>query len=903
MRWLDATVLRLRTALRRDRANRDLDAEIAFYLEQEVEKNLARGLGPEEARRQARLAFGSLDAAKDDCRNAWGFQAVENLSRDVRHGLRGLSRAPGFTTMVLVTLGVGIGATTLVFAVAWALWLRPLPYPDAERLVAVEAVREQGPPADVVRHPSFVAWRDEATTLDAVAAFAFSSRDQNLTLRGEPERVVTLMVTAGFFPLLTSEPFAAGRGFVAADEQLGAEAVVVLGHEFWMRRFGGDPSLVGETVNMDGRPRVVVGVAPAGFTFPGRERVDVYIPHSFPPVVSDDGRQVFMVLVHVIGRLAPGQSVESAEAELEVVRRRSAATFYSAPRLSSAASLMTRDALRVRPLHDQLVGDVRGRVWLLSGAIALLLLIACANVANLQVIRTLGRQRELAVRLTMGATRRRVAAQLLTETLVLGGLAAAVALAALGLGMGGMRALIADIALFADTIGLDGATLGFAVAVVVLMCLVSVGAALAWLPRFLHRAAAGLQSGAAVPRRRLQGALLGGQVALTLVLLVSAGLLLTSLTRLTATDTGFDPRYLLTFRAVSHLHEMPQQAAFVDGILERVGALPGVESVAMTDRLPFETTPTSEIGTSLRFIGRDAADEEPPRVLGDTVSPDFVATLGMRLEAGRDLTARDGADAPPVVIVNRAFARRFFPGEPDARILDRPRLEMPVRSFNRGGPPIAREGVSIAGIVADARTVGLADEPAPHVFRPYAQFFWGVPGFLVRTSADPLALAPAIRAELGNLYADVPLFDMTTVEDRVAQSVGSERLNTLVAGAFAALALLLAAVGVYSIAAHVAAQRRYELGVRLALGATARQLVTLVVRQALRPVLVGALLGVGAAFASGRVLDSLLFEIGPADPGSFGAATVLLLGIALLASYAPARRASRADPFVTLKSE
>ena len=797
--------------------------------------------------------------------------------------------------MVLVTLGVGIGATTLVFAVAWALWLRPLPYPEAGRLVAVEAVREQGP-AGTVRHPSFFAWRDEAETLDAVAAFEFSSRDANLTLRGEPERVVTVGVTSGFFPLLVDEPFPAGRGFVAADEERSAEAVVVLSHEFWMRRFGGDPSVVGETVSMDGLPRVVVGVAPARFSFPGSDRVDVYRPHPFPSMVSDDGRRVFMLAVRVIGRLAPGESVESAVAELDVVRRQAAATFYPGPGLSNAASFMTRDALLVRPLHERLVGDVRGRVWLLSGALALLLLIACANVANLQVIRTLGRQRELAVRLTMGATRRRVAAQLLTETLVIGGLAAAVALAALGLGMGGMRALMADTALFADTIRLDGATLGFAVAVVVLMCLVSVGAALAWLPRFLHRAAAGLQSGAAVPRRRLQGALLGGQVALTLVLLVSAGLLLTSLTRLTATDTGFDRRYLLTFRAVSHLHEMPRQAAFIDGVLERVGALPGVESVAMTDRLPFETTPTSEIGTSLRFIGRDTSDEEPPRVLGDTVSPGYLATLGMRLEAGRDLAARDGVDAPPVVIVNRAFARRFFPGEPDARILDRPRLEMPGRSPSR-------EGVSIAGIVADVRTVGLADEPAPHVFKPYAQFYAGVPGFLVRTSADPLALAPAIRAEFGDLYTDVPLFDMATVEDRVAQSVGSERLNTLVAGAFAALALLLAAVGVYSIAAHVAAQRRYELGVRLALGATARQLVTLVVRQALRPVLVGAALGVGAAFASGRVLDSLLFEIGPGDPGSFGAATVLLLGIALLASYVPARRASRADPFVTLKSE
>ena len=703
---------------------------------------------------------------------------------------------------------------------------------------------------------------------------------------------MTVMVTSGFFPLLVDGPFAAGRGFVAADEELGAEAVVVLGHEFWMLRFGGDPSAVGETVSIDGRPRAVVGVAPAGFSFPGSERVDVYHPHSFPPVVSDDGR-IFMLAVRVIGRLAPGESVESAAAELDVVRRQAAAAFYPGPGLSNAAAVMTRDALLVRPLHERLVGDVRSRVWLLSGALALLLLVACANVANLQVIRTLGRQRELAVRLTMGATRPRVAAQLLTETLVLGSLAAVVALAALGLGMGGMRALIADTALFADTIRLDGATLGFAVVVVVLMCLVSVGAALAWLPRFLHRAAAGLQSGAPPPRRRLQGALLGGQVALTLVLLVGAGLLLTSLTRLTATDTGFDRRYLLTFRAVSHLYEMPLQAAFVDGILERVGALPGVESVAMTDRLPFESTST---GTGLRFVGRDASDEGPPRAPADTVSPGYFATLGMRLEAGRDFTARDGADAPPGVIVNRAFARRFFPGEPDARILDRPQLEMPVRSFST-------EAVSIAGIAADARTVGLAEEAAPHLFKPIAQFFGGEPAFLVRTSADPLALAPAIRAELRDLHADVPLFDMATVEDRVAQSVGSERLNTLVAGAFAALALLLAAVGVYSIAAHVAAQRRYELGVRLALGATARQLVTLVVSQALRPVLIGAVLGVGAALASGRVLDSLLFEIGPTDPASFGTATVLLLGIALLASYVPARRASRADPFVTLKAE
>ena len=855
---------------------------------------MARSPSPDEAKRQARRAVGSRDAVKDDGRSARGFQAVESLSRDVRHGLRGLRRAPGFTAMVLLTLGVGVGAATLVFAVAWALWLRPLPYPEAERIVAVEVLREQGPPRNAVLHPSFFAWRDWAETLDAVAAFEYSARNANLSLRGEPERVSTLMVTAGFFPLLTDEPFPAGRGFVAADEERGAEDVVVLSHEFWMRRFGGDPSVAGETLRLDGRPQVMAGVAPAGFSFPGRERVDVYHPHSFPRMVSENGRNSFMLLVRVIGRLAPGRSTASAAAELDTVRRRGAATFYPGPELSNAASMMTRDALRVRPLHEQLVGDVRGRVWLLSGTIALLLLVACANVANLQAIRTLGRQRELAVRLTMGATRRRVAALLLTETLVLGVAAAAVALAALGLGMGGLRALMADTALFADSIRLDGATFGFAAVVAALMCLVSVGAALAWLPRLLHRAAAGLQSGAAGPRRRWQGALLGGQVAMTLVLLVGAGLLVTSLARLTATDAGFDRRRLLTFRAVSHQHAVPQQRAFVDGILERVGALPGVESVAMTDRLPFE--PPENAGTRLHFVGRDAREEEPPRVPSDTVSPGYFTTLGVPLEAGRGFTPRDGAAGPPVVVVNRAFARRYFPGEPDARILGRPQLEMNIRSADR-------EAVSIAGIAADVRAVGLADEAAPHLFQPHTQFLANRPAFLVRTSADPTALAPVIRAELRDLHPDIPLFDVATVEDRVAQSVGSERLNTLLAGAFAALALLLAAVGVYSTAAHVAAQRRYELGVRLALGATARQLVTLVVSQALRPVSVGAALGVGAALASARLLDSLLFEIGPTDPASFGAAAALLLGVAFLASFLPARRASRADPFVTLKSE
>ena len=893
MRWFDAIVVRLRTVLRRDRADRDLDAEIAFYLEQEAEKNAARGLGPEEARRQARLAFGSLDAAKDDCRAAWGFRSVENLARDVRHGLRGLRRSPGFTGMVLLTLGVGIGATTLVFTVAWALWLRPLPYPEAERLVAVEAIRVAGP-ANAIRHPSFFAWRDGAETLDAVAAMEFSSRDANLALRGEPERVATLMVTAGFFPLLTDEPFPAGRGFVAADEELDAEAVVVLSHGFWTSRLGGDPTVVGETLRLDGRPAVVRGVAPSGFRFPGSDRVDVYRPHRFPPMVWNDGRRAFMIMVRVIARLAQGQSVDGAAAELDVVRRQAAASFFPEPGLSGAVSEMTGDALRLRPLHDQLVGDVRIRIWLFSGAIALLLLIACANVANLQVIRTLERQRDLAVRLTMGATRRRVAAQLLTETLVLGSAAAVVALATLTLGMGGLRALLADTTLFADTIRLDGTTLGFAAATLAVMCLVSVGAALAWLPRFLHRAAAGLQSGAAVPRRRLQSTLLSGQVALTVVLLVSAGLLLTSLARLTAIDAGFDRGYLLTFRAVSHRHDLSQRSAFVDGILQRVGALPEVESVAMTNRLPFESAGSG--GTRLLFVGRDAPVDLPQRIPHDTVSPGYFATLGLRLEAGRVFTARDNADAPPVVVVNRAFLRRFFPGEPEARILGRPQLEMPVRSFES-------EEVSIAGIVADARTVGLADEPVPQVFKPSTQFRVLDPAFVVRTSTDPAALAPAVRAELRDLHADIPLFDMATVEDRVAQSVGSERLNSLVAGAFAALALLLAAVGVFSIAAHVAAQRRYELGVRHALGATNRQLVTLVVSQALRPVLIGALLGVGGALASGRVLDSLLFEVAPTDPASFGAATVLLLGIALLASYVPARRASRADPLVTLKSE
>ena len=893
MRWLDTIRLRFRSVVHRTRADQDLDTEIRFHLDQEVQQHRARGVSPAEATRRARLAFGPLDAVKHDCRASWGFRVVESLVRDVRHGLRGLRRGPGFTTMVMLTLGVGIGATTLLFAVAWALWLRPLPYPGAERLVVIEELPPRRPPS--VWNPTFSFWRDEATVLDRIAATATSLNEVNLAGRGEPERVASLAVSPGFFPMLSTEPFAVGRGFVAADEEPDAADVAVLSHGFWTRRFGGERSVVGETLRLDDRPVVVVGVAPASFRPPVSSRVDVYRPLAFPPLASVDFPRIIVIGLRVIGRLAAGVSLDRAVAELEVLRARTAAALYPDAFTTGAAAMLTRDPLRVQSLHEHAVGDVPGRVWLLSGAIALLLIIACANVANLQVIRTLGRQRELMVRLAMGATRRRVAAQLLTETLVLGVLAAGAALAALAWGTGVLRAWVSDAAWLADTIRLDGVTLGFTAGIVLLLCLVSAGAALAWTPRLPSWTTTGLQSGAPGPRRRLQSVLLSGQVALTLVLLVSAGLLMTSLLRLTAADLGFERRQLMTFRAApprGDLREQSERVRFAGRIVERVAALPGVESVAMITRPPLEPASFRSLAG---VDGRDIPEDRQPLVAADTVSPGLFATLGVRVEAGRDFTPRDGPEAALVVIANRQFVRRFFPGESDTRILDRPRLKMPR------GP--GSEDVSIVGIVADAQTISITDEVAPHLFLPNTQVAVYEPAFLVRATSDPTALVPAIRAEILDIDPDLPLYDVATVDDRVAQVVGPERMSSVLAGAFAALALLLAAVGVYSTAAHVAAQRRYELGVRLALGATARQLVTLVVGKTIRPVLIGVLLGIGATLASGSLLGNFLFEIGPTDPGSLGAAVVLLLGIALLASYLPARRVSRVDPVVTLKSE
>ena len=553
---------------------------------------------------------------------------------------------------------------------------------------------------------------------------------------------------------------------------------------------------------------------------------------------------------------------------------------------------MTGDALDVRPLHEKLVGAIRPRMVLLVGTIVLLLMVACANVANLQIIRILGQQRELAVRLALGATRTRLAVQLLTEALVLGGIAAFVALSAIGLGMGGLRAVVADAVWLADAIRLDGMTLAFTLVLVLMMCLVSVGTALPWVPRVLHGAASGLQNAAAMPRRGLHGMLMGCQATLALVLLVIAGLLTTSLVQLTGTDVGFDRRNLLTFHAVSHVHDPRRQTVFAEDVLERARRLPGVESAAMTSRLPFEP-PVSRM--TVGIVGQEVPTDQMPVVSADTVSAGYFATMGMPLEVGRDFTPRDSTSGSAVVIVNRTFVRRFFPGEPDSSIVDRPRLLLSVGA--------RREEVSIVGIVADARTVGLAQAPEPHIFRPSTLYVVPEPAFLVRTSAEPAAAVAAIRGAVSGIHAEIPLFGVATVDERATQAVGSERMSTILSSAFGGLALLLAAAGVYSVAAHVAARRRYELGVRLALGATNAQVVTLLVRQTLGPVIIGVVIGVGIAFGAGRLLEGLLFDVGPTNAGTIGGAVVLLLGVSLLASYAPACRTARGNPAISLKSE
>ena len=806
---------------------------------------------------------------------------MDTALQDLRYAARTLARTPGFTAVAIATLALGIGATTAIWSVVDAVLLRPLPFPAPERLAAVWMSGGSGGERYPMSEADLRDWRARNRAFAQVSAYVETRLA--LTGEGEPELLSSAYVTSNFFATLGVRPFL-GRGPLPEDDRPAAAAAVVLSHGLWQRRFGADPRVVGRTIALDGRQRTVLGVMPAGLAFPpgGDGPVELWtVLKDEPP------RRRGPYFLNGVARLAPGVTLDQAQAELAVVGR---AIERDNPLSNAGATFLAA------PLAADLVGNVRPALLVLLGAVGFVLLIAAANVANLLLVRAAGREREMAVRAALGAGRRRIARQLLTESVLL---AAAGAGAGLLLAWWGVELLprLAPAALpRLDGVALDGRVLAFtALLTLATGLLFGLAPALQGSRRDLH---AGLKEGSrgseSHGRRRLRRLVVAGEVAAALVLLVGAGLLLASYWRLQGTSAGIRPEGVWITQIelpTARYAEDRQVIAFYRELLARIGALPGVRSAGVGISLPpHMLTMTDGFTPEGHTVppGRSA-----PLAVLDFVSPGYFQALGVPLLAGRPFGPADREGAPGVVLVNRTLARRYFPAGAVGRRL---KVGGPERPDN--------PWMEIVGVVADVKYGGLAAPAEPAYYLPTGQAASHGMRLVVRADAAAAAgLAARLRQTIRGLDRDLPVEPVLPLRSLVAESIAAPRLRTLLLGAFGALALVLAAVGIYGVLAYTVAQRTREVGIRMALGAGRGGVTRLVLSELLGVVLGGLAVGLAAAFALTRLLRSLLFEVAPTDPRIFVGVPLLLAACALLAAYLPARRAARVEPVVALRSD
>ena len=797
------------------------------------------------------------------------------LVQDLRYGLRNLMRRPGFTIATVLVLALGIGANTAIFSVVNTVMLRPLPYPESDKLVTVwEDNRRQGWPEDITGYSTFTDWKTQGEHFQSMAAYHVWN--PNLTGQGEAERLRGAMVTDAFFEVLGLSPML-GHTLQRGDEPQGAESSVVLSHGLWQRRFGGDPSIVGRTVRLNARPFVVAGVMPPELGFPSK-RTELWVLLR-KPAEEDRGSHSLAV----IGRLKPGSTLLQAEAQLETVMRR-LETQYPDAYTGFGANLVG--------LHENLVGDVRPALLMLLGAVLFVLLIACANVANLLLARTAAREREMSVRAALGASGGRLLRQLLTESTLLGLLGGVVGL---GLAMWGIDSLArlgpADLPRL-DEIRVDVRVLGFTLAASLFTGLLfGLAPALQWARPDLNRSLRVRDAG--VGGRRLRGMLVVGEIALALVLLIGAGLMVRSFARLQQVDPGFRPTGLLSLDLTlprAKYTEQPQLFAFGRQLLERLEALPGVESAALV-----MTPPLSGHYEAATFNveGRpETPVAERKEVMANRVSPGYFETMGIPLIRGRTLLESDTDQSPFVIVINETMARRAWPGQD------------PIGArFKWGRIGDDRPWREVVGIVADTRQVSLADEPEPEVFMPFLQEASSAMSVVVRAARAPEDLASVLRKEVLAVDPDQPVNNLRTVEQTLTDSTAQRRFQLLLLGLFASLALALAVIGIYGVLSYTVGLRTREIGIRMALGARRGDVLRMVLGQGLALVALGTAIGLAAAFALSRTVAGLLYGVSRTDPATYLAVSAMLAVVALLACYLPAQRATRVDPIAALRHE
>jgi putative ABC transport system permease protein len=868
---------RLGGIFHRERGEREFAAELEEHLRLHIEDNLRAGMTAEESRRQALVKLGGVEQTKELYRERRGVPWLETLWRDVRYGGRMLRKSPGFTLVAVLTLALGIGANTAIFSVVDGVLLRPLPYPNHERLVEVQ----ERHPGSIGRHFTYATFLDlerQAGSLENVSAWR--PWEFNLTGGGTPEKVPGAMVSADFFPALGTHPLL-GRIFRPEEDTPGGDSrVAILGYGLWQRRFGGDRGVIGKRVTINSVDHTVTGVMPAGFDFPGGA---VLWTPLVPGGSLRNNRRAH--LLTVVADLKPGSGLARLDTELsrfsEEVERRNPGVDLQ---LSVAAVSLKRS----------LVAPVQPALLVLFAAVGLLLLVACANVANLLLARAAGRRKEIAVRLALGASRGRLGRQLLIESLLLAGLGGA---AGLGLAIWSLRLIVAlggrEVPRLAG-IGIDWRVLGFTFLVCVLTGLLfGLGPALRATKVDLNPALKEGPRGVAGGRRsRTAQGLVVAQFGLAMVLVVGAGLLAGSFARLLRVEPGFDPKELLTMEVflspMEYREGDPKIAVVLGRMLDEVRALPGVRSAAFVNSLPIAGGPS----TDFTIGGRPAppADNEPEAAIC-SVSPGYFRTMRIPLLAGRTFTTGDGPAAARVMVINQTLARTYWPNESPIG------HQVMMKDW---GPPLTG---TIVGVVGDVKVDGLETAAGPTIYWPYSQFPVNWNALVVRGDAQPMKLVDAVESRIWSVDKNQPISRVQTMEEVLSDSLAQRRLYLILLGTFAGAALLLAAVGIYGVISCSVASRRHEIGVRMALGAAQRNILWLIAGQGAWLAMAGVAVGVAGALALTRLMASLLFGVEPSDPTTFAGAGILLVLVALGAGYVPARRAARVDPMAALRQE
>jgi len=801
--------------------------------------------------------------------------------QDLRYGLRMLAKNPGFTIVAVLALALGIGANSAIFSVVNTVLLRPLPYDDPDRLIVVRETKLPQFPEFSIAPGNFLDWQKQNTVFSQLEAYRGNT--YNLTGTGEPERLRGTRVTTGLFPMLGVKP-AQGRNFLAEEDKPGSGNVALISYGLWQRRFGGDANIIGQQLKLNDRSHTVIGIMPPGFQFPDRN-VDLWAPMAF----TDQERQVHGGhYISTLGRLKPGVNLEQALAEMKNIAQQLERQY---PGSNAGWSV------KLIPMLEFGVRDVKPALLVLLGAVACVLLIACANVANLLLARAATRQKEVAVRTALGAGRWRIVRQLLTESVLL---ALVGGVAGLLLGWGGMKLLLRlapqGLPRIQD-VTIDGRALGFTLLITLLTGVIFglVPALQASRPDLNETLKDGGRGGTGgVHRQRIRNLLVIAEVALALVLLVGAGLMMKSFARLQQVDPGFDPKNALVAAIDlpgSKYPDNQQRLAFYNQLIQQLSALPGVQAVGATQSLPLG----GDYVLGFVIQGRPPAAPGQDRSTNYySVTTDYFKAAGMTLLRGRLFTERDTLGATNVAIINEAMAKRYFPNEDP----------IGQRIHVTQGPETFRE---IVGIVSDTKQYGLDQDTPVQTYTPYLQMpFSNSMVVVVRTAGDPLSLSAAVRSQVLSIDKQQPVASIRALEQILYNSLANQRFSMLLFGVFAAVAMVLAAVGIYGVMAYAVTQRTHEIGIRMALGASQSKVLKLVIKQGMLLVLIGVTLGLAAAFTLSILLTSfstLLYGIKPTDPTTYAGISLLLASVALAACYIPARRATKVDPMIALRYE